>query len=1237
MTGRMTAPARLLSVRLQGFKSFAERTLVTFGPGISAIVGPNGSGKSNLADALRWALGEQGRALRSRKSEDVIWAGSERKAAVGMADVQLSLDNGDGLLPIEFGVVELGRRLYRSGENEYLLNRQRVRLRDLVDLLEGAHLAENAFLFIGQGMVDQALALRPEERRPLFEEVAGVRRHERRRRRAEEQLSESEANLARVEDIVAELRPQVRRLAIQAEQAESRVSAGDELLTGVLKGAHTRWHDAAIRIDEAAGALAASRADVDAAFARLSAIEAEASAAAAALEERARSGAELRRQAEIAQAALTEVQLEEGRIQAERQALVRDRDRLALERNGAEADLAQQRRRLAEPVPERDGTLELAMGEAERDLAAALSELAGLQAADSMRDADLSAVRRVAAAREAEAEAARRRLIEVERQATHEEARSAELAQQVTAAQRAQLTAHEALESAAGAETAAVRSREAASAEWESAAAAATTAAERSGSAAAALAAARARVESAEAAIEDDRGSGFAARMRQRGARRVDDGLVVEPTLRAAVDAALAGIGRAYLTTRDALRGQTTERGVAVVVDDLTSGAGGATEDRMLDTGPATSAFERHVVSLGGGFLRDAVRRDGPGAAARLLARVAWVPDLDAAFGLQVHLPAGWVVVPRDGSAVVGEVVVRLGAGDGTLERRAQHELAADALRAAERAALAADDEASTSNARVLAAREDLDRARVTESAAIGERRGADEAERLVARSLEALVREAAWQRAQLERLQAEVGRGRAAQPEPITASRAAADPQERQAIVTWQARASELRARRDRLAEQLAQLDGARRDAERRRAAAEAAVALNEGRIAAADTEIDALALRVRAVEATTDALSARIARAVVRDAEARAAVTALTVADTDERARLSAAERAAVASREHLRAAEEAARRAEHGDLEVRLGLEGLREQLLVELAGLTPLSLEHLLALEPGSRPYDAGSSRPSGTADPEPEDVPPDEDAAEALTAALVAAGERWATTPPPTDPPTPGRLATLRRRYHELGAANPYAVEEFATVGRRLEEMERQHADLRSAIDQTRALITELDTMISAQFRTTFAALEERFDARFRQLFGGGFARLSLTDPSDLAATGIEITARPPGKKPQALAMLSGGERSLTAVALLFAMLEVRPVPFCVLDEVDAALDEANVGRFTAALSELAATTQFIVITHNRGTIEIADALYGVTVGDDSVSRVISLRLDEATELAAQARSAVAVGPGAGPA
>src|SRR2546422_5839049 len=283
----MSGPPRLLGLRLQGFKSFAERTVVEFGPGISAVVGPNGSGKSNLADALRWTLGEQGRSLRTRKSEDVIFAGSERRAALGMADVTLVLDNADGLLPVDYSVLELGRRLYRSGESDYLLNRQRVRLKDLIDLLDAAHLADNAFLFIGQGMVDQALALRPEERRPLFEEVAGVRRHDRRRRRSEEQLAEATANLARVEDILAELRPQARRLASQAEQQVTRRSAGQELAAALLLAARARWHEAAARATDAAKGPAKARADSDRALADLQAAGTTASSLAAELAARA--------------------------------------------------------------------------------------------------------------------------------------------------------------------------------------------------------------------------------------------------------------------------------------------------------------------------------------------------------------------------------------------------------------------------------------------------------------------------------------------------------------------------------------------------------------------------------------------------------------------------------------------------------------------------------------------------------------------------------------------------------------------------------------------------------------------------------------------------------------------------------------------------------------------------------------------------------------------------------------
>ncbi|MGZ6274476.1 MAG: AAA family ATPase, partial [Candidatus Limnocylindrales bacterium] len=343
----MTAPARLLALRLQGFKSFGERTLVEFGPGISAVVGPNGAGKSNLADALRWALGEQGRALRLRKSEDVIFAGSEKRSGVGMADVTLVFGNSDRLLPVDFETVELGRRLFRSGENDYLLNRQRVRLKDLVDLLDAAHLADNAFLFIGQGMVDQALAQRPEERRPLFEEVAGVRRHERRKSRAEEQLVEAEANLARVEDVLAELRPQARRLGAQAEQHASRQTAGREYGRAIIAVARSRWYQAWANARETGRRLDSLRSQIDAALAELRKAEERAAEVARELAVGSETEAERRTAYDAARGALTELQLRDARAVGNAGAAERDRQRLEAELAAAEADLARARRELA--------------------------------------------------------------------------------------------------------------------------------------------------------------------------------------------------------------------------------------------------------------------------------------------------------------------------------------------------------------------------------------------------------------------------------------------------------------------------------------------------------------------------------------------------------------------------------------------------------------------------------------------------------------------------------------------------------------------------------------------------------------------------------------------------------------------------------------------------------------------------------------------------------------------------
>ncbi|HEX7496639.1 MAG TPA: AAA family ATPase, partial [Candidatus Limnocylindrales bacterium] len=632
---------------MQGFKSFGERTMVEFGSGISAVVGPNGAGKSNLADALRWALGEQGRALRLRKSEDVIFAGSEKRSGVGMADVTLVFGNSDRLLPIDFETVELGRRLFRSGENDYLLNRQRVRLKDLTDLLDAAHLADNAFLFIGQGMVDQALALRPEERRPLFEDVAGVRRHERRKSRAEGQLAEAETNLARVEDVLAELRPQARRLGAQAEQQASRQTAGREYGRAIITLARSRWHQAAARARDAERGLGSSRSQIDTALAALREAEERAAEVARELAFGSETEAERRIAHEAVRAVLTELQLREARAVSDFGAAERDRQRLEAELAAVEADLALARRELAVPIPARDVALSEAAADAERSLAEALGELGAIRAAQQVKGEALAALRRVEAARTAELETGRRRLANAERQAVDERTQADEGARRMDEAEAACAGPKAALARAVVEERAAVAAREAARAEMDRLEGARQASAERSAAAATRAAGLRGRLDAANARLAEDEARGIARAARKVGGRPLAEGLEVEAGFRVAVEAALGESMRGYVVGRDVVAGLGGQRGVLVLDAELPAegrrrGARPDGRDHLAEAGEAATAA---AIAHGGGRLLEAIRVDPGGTASRLLARSVWVPDIVAALAVQQRLPAGWIVV----------------------------------------------------------------------------------------------------------------------------------------------------------------------------------------------------------------------------------------------------------------------------------------------------------------------------------------------------------------------------------------------------------------------------------------------------------------------------------------------------------------------------------------------------------------------------------------------------------------
>ncbi len=1186
--------ARLRSLRLVGFKSFAERTLVEFGPGISAIVGPNGSGKSNLADALRWVLGEQGRTLRTRRAEDLIYAGSSSRRAQGMSDVTLVLDNEDGLLPVEYAEVELGRRLFRNGENEFLLNRQRVRLRDLVDLLDEANLADNAFLFIGQGMVDQALALRPEERRPLFEEAAGIRKHERRRRTAESELTQAEANLDRVRDLVDELRPQARRLAAQAEQQRERRSAGSELADALVAAARARLGGAARELAGSSGALERARFDADAALERLRIAEAASAEAALALASRQEHERAERAGLETARATVVELRLAESRAGSDVAAIDRELARAQAEQETLQQRMSAARLELAIAVPELDAAAEAALAEAGARLSEAERQLAEL------REAGRAAAERTQRAREARAaaeaalarararwEAATRAL---EAQGTQATGTAAHGQATLEAAERATVEAARLATAEGAGETAAADARERL-----------VVAEERLTERAGALGRARAEADAARAHLEalarrlaSEEQSSLAGALRERGGRRLDDQLEVEPRLRVAVAAVLGDVLTATSVPPEALAELAGgDRGTYVVEP-------GHREGRRSSEADLTA----RVTQAGGGPMTDALLRDPTGLVTRLLARAAWLPDLPSSLALVPRLPAGWRLATLDGAVVTDEGVVRLGIANDALELRAQAAEAERTIGAATERATAIEREHAEAVAAREAARAALDEARTRLAALRQERRVADERARAAGRSADAAARERAWAATQLERLSEEVDAAtaelRTRESEAAAwqgaADDAPVDDQVRAQLEALEARVRGLREERDRLAA-AAQVARRRRDealeATRR---AEVRLGIDQARV----TELDAERQRLVASQAARADEMARVrerlAAALADQERAAAALAASEAAGGDERSRRQAAESAATAAREHVREAEARARAAEVAAMGAQLQLDAGREALLVELAAIGTDGLRALAGAE----------------ADPDPDTLGAELERALDLTLAHWTAG-------PPTDAdadagPSPGRLGSLRRRYHELGAGNPLAAQELEEVRERLDGLESQQADLERAIRDTRALIARLETLIADQFRQTFAALEGAFSRRFEQLFGGGDAALSLTAPEDLGATGVEITARPPGKKRQPLAMLSGGERALTAVALLLAMLEVRPVPFCVLDEVDAALDEANVGRFAAALRSLAEHIQFVVITHNRGTIETADALYGVTAGDDAVSHVVSLRL-----------------------
>jgi len=1221
---------RLTRLELHGFKSFASRTVFAFERGITAVVGPNGSGKSNISDAVRWVLGEQSHgALRSKRTEDVIFAGGQGRAPAGMAEVAVTFDNADGWLPIDFAEVTVTRRAHRSGENHYLINGRRVRLKDVSQLT--ASLGQS-HLVVGQGLVDAALSQRAEERRGLFEHAADLTGLRLKAAEAERSLTETEANSARLADLLGELEPRLKTLERAARQAREWRGVHERLRTLQQSYYGRLLHDA---IDTVATEAAAADEEARMAAAGQVAVE-------------RLTGADI-----AARAAVEDARAALAQHDARRQTTIDQARRIAHERDlAAEREAALGRRRedmddTRAGLDEQVATVAADLGRSEIDLRALEAEVAasrdaanGLQAAGETARRLRLDLERGAASLGAESTDAERRTADLRRRRdllqhrqetdASERARASQLAAEIAAGVevlRAELTAAEAAALDDDAALGALDARlgeldvaaDRAAAETRAAEDEVADAAHRLGQATTRLEVLQRLHESGAGLHAGVRDTLAAARSGQlQGVRgTVGELLEVPSTYDTAIEVALGGHLQDIIVERWA----DAEAAIA----HLKRGNAGRATFQPLDTVRARAGARPTPTDILGrlgvhGVAAELVRAAPElwGVVEALLGRMLIVDDLPAARTTLPALPGGWSAVTlageiaRSGGSVTGGAAVRESGVLGRERELRESPVEIERLERAHAETLAARD-ATAATARQLAAeRHQTQTERAGRIATISERER--QRQRLTSWiDVREKEREAAEQQAS--------GRGDAAAAVARELATLSTETADLQRVLTETQTA---------LAATRTELDEATAGA----AAVERDLTIEQRRLAALEERLRAERRRevgLRAQErALADELALRAERAAALDGE-RAALVAQRQRLSQEAVRLEQVRDAVLAERPPL---EFAVKRAQGETQRVARTLEGAREALRERERGrgAAELRVERArgeLATIRQRIADDLELADPDEVLDARVADAtePPGDQTGEGGTGSIAA------PSPAPNIVPidrehlsmesAERQIATLKERLRRVGYVGEDAVAEYEREAERQGFLRTQLDDVQGAAATLRELLGDLHGTMRTRFDATFSRVAEAFTETFTTLFGGGSARLVLTggaggatDENGTSAPGIDIVAQPPGKRLQSLALLSGGERALTAAALLIAILRVNPSPFCMLDEVDAALDEANVVRFREQLRELAAETQVIVITHNRGTIEIADTLYGVSMGDDGVSQVLSLRLAE---------------------
>ena len=1192
----------LKNLTLRGFKSFASATTLALQPGITCVVGPNGSGKSNVVDALAWVMGEQGaRALRGGQMADVIFAGTSGRAALGRAQVDLTIDNTDGLLDIEYSEVTISRTLFRGGGSEYSINGTPARLLDVQELLSDTGMGRQMHVIVGQGQLDAILSSTPEERRGFIEEAAGVLKHRRRKERALKKLADMDANLVRVLDLTNEIHRQLGPLARQA-----RIARRASLIQARVRDAKAR-----LLADDLASALSKlsvlEESDESAAVRRASLEEQIAAARAelARLEDAERASSPALDQASSDWQSLTTItERLRGTLMAATQKVAL-RATPELPPGGEDPDVLDERARVA-------GAEDAALaGQVESARSALTSATRAREAAEDADDAasrELARVNRVIADHR---EKVARLTGDASTAASRLEAAIAE-ADRAWGAYRAAQERAEAAEKAVpvsfvgAAGVAGASPSEGSSSEEEVGGGAARVHAEAS----ARRDAARARVDEllgVEREARADRARWEARRDALEQLLAPEDG-TAELLGRPGVLGQVAPLLHVTPGFEDAVAAALAPFADAVVVDSLARGLG------ELDAARAAGRSLRLVVaSDSSGSSNDPA--DGTGGAARadLPEGATWLSDvvtceeaaaplaslLDGVVSCSLEAAADVLDVPGVRAVVTpGGDVLRSWSVEGgrqassVLSVRADYEEACAQAEAAQARMAEVSEQLSEANAHLdrcireandaLKALREEDAQRAKEAQELARAQSAAQAARAEAERAHDVARRAdeqvTWAREQDVAARARLdGADTVGPPESLEDAQARADAASRAAREAREAE-NEARLSLRALEEQ------SRRAASRARSLRQAAAAEREERARYARREA---ARRTELATASDVEAAARVALEAAERALAQAAAERDRLSERRSQVsqEVSDARRALDRLSAELSEATASAHQGQIAAEQTRLRVEDLQRRALEELS----LEPEQLLA------EYGPETLVPMLPLDPDQV-----EKAAAAEPSAYVRAEQERA-------------LAKAQKDLEKLGRVNPLALEEHEALASRHKFLVDQVQDLKASKADLLRIVQDVDRLVQEAFASAFAETREQFEHVFGVLFPGGVGDLVLTDPDDMLTTGIEIEARPAGKKVKRLSLLSGGERSLAAIAFLVAIFKARPSPFYVMDEVEAALDDMNLTRLLAIFKELQETSQLIVITHQKRTMEIADALYGVTMRD-GVTTVVSQRL-----------------------